>query len=135
MSTISLNTFQKYQEQYINTLTPEDLVTLLYNETTKNLNKSISDIDNKQTSLAHNHIIKAQDIILHLISTLDFNYSISNELLPLYEFMYDSLVKANIQKDTQLIKVVLKMVNDLKDAWVEAIKINRYGSTALGKSV
>ena len=129
------NDFKKYQEQYINTLAPGELVTLLYNEIVKNLNKSILYINNKKIMDAHTCIVKAQDIILHLINTLDFNFSIANELLPLYEFMYDSLVKANVKKDTTIIYQIMGMVNELRDTWVEAEKQSRVNSYVLGKSV
>lgn len=132
---MSSTQFLKYQEQYINTLTPEELVTLLYNEVTKRLNKAIAAIENKQLLEAHNCLVKSQDIILHLMSTLDLSIPISNQLMPLYDFMYNTLVKANVHKDIESIKIVLKMVGELKETWVEAININRHGSTALGKSV
>jgi flagellar protein FliS len=86
------NNFQKYQEQYVNTLTPGELVTLLYNEIIKRINKSIQNINDKKVCDAHNNIVKAQDILLHLISTLDFSYPISSELQLLYEYMYDRLI-------------------------------------------
>lgn len=130
------NSIAKYQEQYINTLTSGELVTLLYSEISKNLSKAVIEIGNGKTCEAHNKIIKAQDIILHLISTLDFNFTISDNLLSLYDYMYTNLIKANVAKDPELIGQINSMVVDLKNTWVQAEKISRVNAyAAMAQSV
>ncbi|HHV50859.1 MAG TPA: flagellar export chaperone FliS [Clostridiales bacterium] len=116
---------KSYQEKYISTMTPSEMVTLLYSEIIKNLNKSIAAISGKKIPEAHQHIVKAQDILLYMIKNLDLRYEIGTELLKLYDFMYDALVKANINKDAELIKRVLNMVTELKATWIEAEKRSR----------
>lgn len=116
---------KSYQEKYISTMTPSEMVTLLYSEIIKNLNKSVAAISNKKIPEAHQHIVKAQDILLYMIKNLDLRYEIGTELLKLYDFMYDALVKANINKDAELIKRVVNMITDLKSTWIEAEKKSR----------
>lgn len=132
---IKYNNFERYQEQYISTLTPEELTTLLYNEIIKNISKAITKINNKQVGEAHFPIMKAQDIVVHLISTLDLNVPISSNLLPLYEYMYSTLISANVKKDTALLEQVKNMVADLKDTWQQAVKISKSESYTIGQCV
>ncbi|OJU16839.1 MAG: flagellar export chaperone FliS [Clostridiales bacterium 43-6] len=119
---------QKYQEQYVNTLTPGELLVLLYNEALKNINKAIFFINNKKIMEAHNCIIKAETIFLSLMGDLDFNYPVSKNLLTLYEYLYNSLVNANMEKNTETLTAVLNMTTELRDAWQQAEKICRTGS-------
>ncbi|NLN81180.1 MAG: flagellar export chaperone FliS [Clostridiales bacterium] len=119
---------KRYREQYISTMTPSELVTLLYNETIKNLKKSLIAIENKDIFEAHNSIIKAQNIIMQLIKGLDFSYPISTNLMSLYEYMYSTLVKANVEKSKELVEHVIAMITDLKNTWIKADKLSRIKS-------
>ena len=119
---------KKYREQYISTMTPPELVTLLYNEIIKNLKKSIIAINNKDIDGAHNSIVSAENIILHLIKSLDLSYPISFNLLKLYEYMYDCLIKSNVEKNSESINHIINMVADLRSTWVQAEKQSRMNS-------
>jgi flagellar protein FliS len=126
---------KSYQEKYLSTMTSSELVTLMYGEIIKNLKKSVVAIEGGRLSQAHDHIIKAQDILIHLINNLDFKYKISTNLLYLYEFMYDTLVKANVSKDVEGINLVIGFVADLKNTWVEAEKQSRIISHNMEKCI
>ena len=116
------NPYQKYREQSINTLTPEELLILLYEELTICIHKSIIHITNKKIGDAHNSIIKAENIIIYLIDILDMNYPISNDLLQIYEFIYIQLVNANAKKELALLQQILPLIADLKNTWQTAEK-------------
>ncbi|MDD4798286.1 MAG: flagellar export chaperone FliS [Clostridia bacterium] len=116
------NPYQKYREQSISTLAPEELLILLYEELTVCIHKSILHITNKRIADAHNSIIKAENIIVYLIDILDMNYPISNDLLQVYEFIYIQLVNANAKKETALLQPIIPLIADLKDTWQAAGK-------------
>lgn len=106
----------------VNTLTPEELLILLYEELSISINKSILHIRNKNIADAHASIIKAENIIIYLIDILDMNYPISNNLLQIYEYLYIQLINANAQKDAEPLKQVLTFVTELKQTWQQADK-------------
>ena len=52
-------------------------------------------------------------------------YEVANNLFALYDFIYTTLVQANIKKDPQLLKQCVALVTELRDTWAEAVKITR----------
>ncbi|MDF2685018.1 MAG: flagellar biosynthetic protein FliS [Clostridia bacterium] len=117
--------YKKYRENTINALTAGELIILLFEEASVNINKAIMHINNKDICGAHNCIVKAENIILYLNDSLDMSFPISEKLTSLYDYMYDQLVKANIKKDISILESILKMTHELKDTWEKAEISNR----------
>ena len=59
------------------------------------------------------------------MSTLKMEYEISNNLNALYDFMYRHLIQANFKKDAKMITEVIDLLEDLRNAWAEALKVTR----------
>ncbi|MFW5770516.1 MAG: flagellar export chaperone FliS, partial [Spirochaetota bacterium] len=84
------------------------------------------------------NIIKAQDIISELLLSLNMNDGgqISQNLFNLYMFFKKQLLEANIQKDPKLITGVIKMLQELRDAWdqisAQETKSDKIQSTGKG---
>ena len=89
------------------------------------IKQAVERINNKNMQEAHDAIIRAQDIILEFMSTLDMNYEISQNLLALYDYMHGQLIEANIQKDADILQEVLELLTELRDTWAEAVKNTR----------
>lgn len=123
------NPYQQYQNNSILTARPEELTLMLYNGAIKFLKQAIINIDEKYLDKAHNNIIKAQEIIKELMCTLDMQYEVSQNMFSLYDFMYDWLVQANIEKTSstgkQKINDVVKLLEDLRNTWSEAMKMSK----------
>ena len=96
---------------------------MLYNGLVKFIMKAQDAIEKKDMEDANNNIIRAQDIVLEFISTLDRSYELSNSLLLLYDYMHRRLIDANIHKDTKVLEEVLGFAKQLRDTWEEAMKI------------
>lgn len=131
----TLNPYQKYQKQSVYTLTPGELIILLFDEAIKDIKKSILYVRAGKTCDSHNSIIKAQNIFLHLIDSLDMRYPISNQILPLYDFVYNMLIKANIEKSCDKLQDCLGLATDLKNTWQEAEKLSKINSRLQEKSI
>jgi len=129
------NPYQKYREQVVYTMTPGQLIILLYDEAIKHIKKALIYIDEKKIAQAHNHIIRAEDVVNTLIDNLNMKYSISEELFALYDYMYRELVQANVKKDSETLKEVLNMLTELKDTWEKAEKAVHIGSSCERKSI
>lgn len=129
------NSYQQYQQNSIFTARPEELTLMLYNGAIKFLNMAKMNIEQNEIENAHNNIIRAEDIILELMSTLDMQYEVSNNLYQLYDFMNNWLIQANFHKldgGVKKIDDVLKLLQDLRDTWAEAMKIARLSQQKSG---
>lgn len=124
-----LNPYQQYQQNAILNASPEQLLLMLYNGAVRFINQACSCLDKKDIPGANNAIIRAQDIIIYLRDILDMNYEIAKPLYSLYEYMYRRLVEANIKKDKLILLEILKIIEDLRNTWAEAIKICQNKST------
>ena len=123
---ITNNPYDQYQQNTVMTSNPEELTLMLYNGLIKFLNQAKVKIQDNNVQEIHNNIIKSQNIILELMSSLDMRYEISENLFSLYEFMNENLLQANLNKfdgGSQKIDQVLLLVKDLRDTWQEAMKI------------
>lgn len=117
--------YKKYREQSVNTMTPGELIVLLYEEAAMSINKAKNYISKNDTCEAHNSIIKAENIFLYLMDSLDMNYPISQNLLLLYDYLYNRLVTANLEKNADILQEVLSKTVELKDTWKQAEINNR----------
>lgn len=112
-----------YKRNQINTASSEDLVLMLYDGAKKFINKAIKSITEKNIQEANNNLLRAQKIILGLMSGVNFEAGdAAQNIYSLYEYMYHTLVKANMKKDSQYAEEVLKMIEELRAAWVQMLK-------------
>lgn len=112
--------FDDFKSAMIQTMTPGELIILLYEEAAVSVNRAILHIDRKNYGGAHEDIKKAEKIVLYLMESLDMRYSISEQLFKMYELIHRQLVTANVQKDPELLKNLSGMLAGLKDTWRQA---------------
>lgn len=129
------NPYQKYQEQSINTMTPVERIVLLFDKAILNMNVAITYIEKKNPCQAHNHIVKAEDIVLYLREILNMSYPVSKILFDYYTHIHEQLVFANINKDKEQLEIVIGMMNDVRSAWCEVENISRENNGSQGKAV
>ena len=67
----------------------------------------------------NNHLLKAQAILRELQSSLDLKAGgkFAQTMWALYDFMLDNLRTANMRKDPEPIRVVEKLVGEVRGAW------------------
>lgn len=112
-----INAYSAYKKQSLTTLTPMEIVVKLYDEAERQMNRAIFYIGEKNYESSNNCLKKTQDIVNALRSVLDMDIPISKNLDSLYEFFNRQLIEANIKKDVEIIKELLPMFADLKDAF------------------
>jgi flagellar protein FliS len=117
-----VNAAEAYRRQQVLNAPPEQLTLMLYNGCLKFIDEGIQLISEKRYESANVSLQKAQRIISEFRLTLDMEYEISHQLLPLYNYIYDRLVEGNILADTSKIKEAKGIVLELRDAWAEAMK-------------
>ncbi|MEI0608607.1 flagellar export chaperone FliS [Brachyspira pilosicoli] len=113
------NGYQKYKKIDVSTASQNRLVIMLYDGAIKFLENACNAIDKKHgTEEAHNNIMKAQEIIYELLSSLNYDAKeIAERLASIYTYMNQRLTEANISKTKPPILEVIKYLKELKGAW------------------
>ena len=120
------NPFEAYKEQGILTANPVELVIMLFDGCKKNMMLARRAIEHKNDpAAAHNYLIKAQNIIGELLNALDMSFSISKDLMSLYEFLLSSLVEINTTKNAEALEPLIEIVESLRDTWREVADMQK----------
>lgn len=117
-----VNAAEAYRRQQVLNAPPEQLTLMLYNGCLKFIEEGTQTLKEKKYESANNSLQKAQRIISEFRLTLNMDYEISHQLLPLYNYVYDRLVEGNIRSDTSKLDEAKGIITELRDAWVEAMK-------------
>ncbi len=118
-----INAAAAYQNNKISTATPAELTLMLYEGAIKFCNIAIIGIEEKNISKSNNYIIKTEDIISYLRSTLDSNYPVAAEFEKVYLYINERLILANIRKDTAILEEVLEHLRVMRDTWKEVMNL------------
>ena len=114
--------YNSYQKQEIEGASKGKIVLLLIEGTIKFLRKAAKAIDEANIQESHNNIIRAENIIYELMSTLNMEAGeIAQNLMRLYDFMIWHLIEANKDKDKTKVEAVINLLTPLKDAWKEIV--------------
>lgn len=116
------NPIQHYKEQSISTMTPNELLLLLYDELVKNLMRCDLALDQKEYALLETAVDKAVAIIQYLDDTLDDHYPISRELHKLYDYFGYQLARVKIGRNKKVLDEVRPMISDLRESFRQAEK-------------
>jgi len=123
---IAYNAQSSYKQYKYNSITmakPEELTLMLYNGLVKFIMRAKDAVEGKRISEAHECIIRAQDIVMEFINTLDRSYEVSASMDLIYDYLYRRLVDANVTKDAAILEEVLGFAKDLRDTWYKAMKL------------
>ena len=119
------NPYQIYKQQSVMTMTPGQMLIAVFDELIKQLNISLIAFEKKDIPEINRSLQKSQHIINELKGTLNFDYSISNNLNDIYNYFYRVIINANVKKDASEISDILKMITELRDTFSEADKLTR----------
>lgn len=108
-----------YKSNEVMTAPKKKLVIMLYDGAVKNLKIAKLSMGDKNIEKTNNAIIKAQNILAEFMSTLNFDEGgdIAKGLMNLYQYMYDRTIRANIDKNPEILDEVIGMLEDLRDTW------------------
>jgi flagellar protein FliS len=133
---VKRNPFQAYRRTQIETASKEQLLLMLYDGAIHYLKRAKMKMQEppSEASLTEktNLILKAQDIILELMSALDMENGgeLTKQLFRLYEYMNYRLNQANIRREIPAIEEVVTLLSDLRATWDEAIQRAQRATTA-----
>jgi len=129
-----------YRHTRIKTATQGQLIVMLYDEGLRQLKTALTELESSQPrlDLVHNAIVKSQDIITELMVSLDFDKGgeIAPKLFGLYRFFSDQLMDANINKKSEPLALVSRLMSELRGAWAQILgKTNVEGGAPAGVNI
>jgi flagellar protein FliS len=121
----SRNPYEAYKTNALTTASPGELTLMLYDGCLKFIGLAKQAMTENQVEERNNNIQKAQDIVLELMATLNMDVEVAQSMMPLYEFVHRRLLEANIRQDMESLKEAEGIMTEFRDAWKEALQINR----------
>ncbi len=128
------NGYAAYQNNKVMTASPGELTLMLYEGMIKFTNIAIIGVEEHDIQQAHNNIIKTENIISELQSTLNYKYPVAKDFNNIYVYLKERLVQANFKKDKAILEECLEHERTLRDTWKEVMRLsksNPSGSTAV----
>lgn len=116
------NTAAAYKNQQVQNASPEQLTLMLYSGAVRFISENMKAVQEERFDDAHKAHLRAQDIVLYLMETLDMQYDISQNLYQLYEYINFRMNEANLKKDVAQMEEAKGLVLELRDTWCEAMK-------------
>ena len=113
------NGYEKYKKVDVSTASQNKLIIMLYDGAIKFLETACVAMDKKHgVEEAHNNILKAQEIIYELLSSLNYEAGeIAERLASIYTYMNQKLTEGNISKTKPPLLEVIRYLKELKTAW------------------
>lgn len=131
-----VNPYNKYIKQYqasnVNTATPEKLMIMLFDGALQFLQKAKTAIAERNLVERSQNIDGARKIIRELMRTIDLENGndVSKQLFRLYNKMAMNLIKANVQRNANLIDEVIEDISNIRWGFQKAIEIQN-GTTTI----
>ena len=121
---------KSYKANSVQTASPSKLVLMLFDGYLRFTEAARAAWDEpniiKKNEGINNNLIKAQNIVAELQSSLDMTVpgELPGTLYRLYDYVLNNLQQANLKKDLKPIEEAEKVINELRDAWAEMLTQN-----------
>lgn len=114
-----MNGSSAYKDTTITTQSKGRLIVLLYDGAIKFMKLAVKELEAGNYQAKSQYINKAQDIINELNAVLDMGAGgeIAANLRKLYCFMSNHLSLANAKRDSQMLREVITLMEELSQGW------------------
>lgn len=119
---MNMNGYQQYKTQSVMTMTPGEMLLLLYDELIKRITRAEMALDTDNEELFHQSVNRSREIVRYLKDTLDLEYAISSELDNMYNFFLYELGRLDAGRKKEIAQELKPLVKDLRDTFAEAEK-------------
>ncbi|MGB9621093.1 MAG: flagellar export chaperone FliS [Brevinematia bacterium] len=130
-----MNYSRVYKETQIETASPVKLIVILYDIILSSIDQAIAYLDQRKYDLLNKELSRAQDGIIELIASLDFERGgeIASNLYSIYLYCSRRLFEGNIEKKKEMFLEVRNILYKLRDAWDQIANMNTNTSSELSK--
>lgn len=113
----------RYLSSSVTTSSPARLLGMLWDRLVLDVTVAVDALDAGDRSAASVRLVHAQDILLHLRTTLDLTlWPAGARLADVYVWCWQELVTANLEQDAARVRSVVPIVTRLRDTWQEAAR-------------
>ncbi len=100
------------------TSSPAQLIVLLYDALLANLQRAEASLAAGSNEDAHGTLVRSQEIILELMTSLDPSAGeMAEQLAAIYEYAHHQLVRANLEKDGAFAAEVRELMWPIRDSF------------------
>jgi flagellar protein FliS len=124
MATYLASSRSAYQKSAVLTATPEQLVVMLYDGAHRFLSQAAAAMRERDVPTTHQRLRRAEAIIHHLLSTLDFEQAgeLPHQLQSIYLFCLRHLNEARAHLDPERVEQVDRLLGELREAWAQVAR-------------
>jgi len=119
---MAYNASKAYANNKINTATPAELTLMLYDGAVKFCNIAVVALESKDYATTNINIQKARNIIVELMTTLNHKYPVAEDFKRMYDYIFNLLLQANLNKDMELLQRALEEIRGMRDVWKEVMR-------------
>lgn len=115
----------KYRETDVKTGGKEKILLKLFEGAISFSKQGKKHVQEENIEEAHEKLVRAQRIMLELIAAIDEDMmpdEIFDNLVGLYDFVYNRLVQANMDQEVEPIDEALTILDSLYETWQEAVE-------------
>ncbi|MCH5185015.1 MAG: flagellar export chaperone FliS [Oscillospiraceae bacterium] len=134
----------QYLRQRVETASKGELILMLFEGCCKFMYRADKAFDLKENAPTpelriaqieeiNTNLIKAQNILLELMGSLNFDYDISHKLYPVYNYVYKELVRINYAKNKKGLEPLIKIMEGYCETWKEVLKKDRQNQYSGGQ--
>lgn len=116
--------YQQYKQQSINSMTPGELLLLLYDELVKRSTLASIALDKQDWPTFEAALDRCTDIVDYLDETLDRQYPISHDLSRMYDYFTYEMGRIKMGRNKRELDRLRPMLTDMRDAFRAAEKNN-----------
>lgn len=114
--------YRQYREQSLTTMTPGELLMVVYDELVKRLTLAELSLNKQDYPTFEAAVDRAVEIVRYLDRTLDRSYPISGQLTRLYDFMCYDLSRVKSGRNRTELERVKQMACELRESFRTADK-------------
>lgn len=119
------NAYGVYKNNSVNFASKEQMLLMLLDGAVKFAKRAKLAISENNIQLAHDSIIRTQDIFTELKVTIDTSAGQwAEQMFNIYSFINDRLFQANIKKDEAIMDEVIPLIEEVRNTWNEAYKLS-----------
>lgn len=109
--------YQQYKQQSINSMTPGELLLLLYDELVKRSTLASIALEKQEWGAFEAALDRCTDIVNYLDETLDRQYPISRDLSRMYDYFTYQLGRVKIGRNKAELDRLRPMLTDMRDTF------------------
>ena len=114
--------YQHYREDALSTMTPGELLLLVYDELVKRLTQAELALDKEDYTVFESAVDRSVDVVHYLDDTLDRQYPLSAQLTRLYEYFCYELSRVKSGRNKTELERVKRMACELRESFRTAEK-------------